>query len=132
MAIGFWVINIVFVTFSHKIQFLKRMIPNQWVMFAAKGLVLGGSYFLYGELEDRAIRAHFERVYKVVEDEYRKYKNTGDILLFNPNIKIYDIFPDCEKNLTLLDTQPQESTPQSQLAPIISPIANPKVYWDVL
>ena len=80
MAIGFWVINIVFVTFSHKIQFLKRMIPNQWVMFAAKGLVLGGSYFLYGELEDRAIRAHFERVYKVVEDEYRKYKNTGDIL----------------------------------------------------
>ena len=101
-------------------------------MFGVKAGLIGLSYLLYGELEGRAIQQHFARVYAAVEDDYRKYKNTGDILLFNPNIKIYDIFPDCEKNLALLDTQPQESTPQSQLAPTISPVANPKVYWDVL
>lgn len=95
MAIGFWAVNIVFVTFSHKIKFINRMITNQWVMFLSKGLVLGVSYLLYGEFENKAIQLHFQRVYKVVEDEYRKYKNTGDILQFNPNIKVQDIWPNC-------------------------------------
>lgn len=59
MAIGFWAVNIVFVNFSHKIKFINRMITNQWVMFLSKGLVLGVSYLLYGEFENKAIQLHF-------------------------------------------------------------------------
>ncbi len=52
-------LNVLFVTFSHRVKLLSRMIPNQWVMFGLKGGVLGCSFLFYGALEEKAIQAHF-------------------------------------------------------------------------
>ena len=60
-------------------------------MFAFKIGCVVGPYFFYEEVEKSAIREQLARVYAHVEDDYRKYKNTGDILMLNPKVNIIDI-----------------------------------------
>lgn len=91
VVLGFWAIDITFVTFCHKIKILNRLLPNKWAMFAFKLAFVVGPYFFYEEIEKSAIREQLARVYAYVEDDYRKYKNTGDILMLNPKVNILDI-----------------------------------------
>ena len=52
-------------------------------VFVQDGLCQWNVLFLWGNLE---------KCYSgtTIEDDYRKYKNTGDILLMNPNVKIFE------------------------------------------
>lgn len=38
-----------------------------------------------------AAKEHQLRLFRMVEDDYRSYKGSGDLLKLNPNAKIFDI-----------------------------------------
>lgn len=59
-------------------------------MFLFKMAYVSGMYYFYEEIQKNAIQEQLFRVYTSIEDDYRKYKNTGDILLMNPNVKIFE------------------------------------------
>jgi hypothetical protein len=91
IVVSFWAIDIAFVTLCHKIKIINRLLPNKWAMFSFKLACVVGPYFFYEEVEKSAIREQLARVYANIEDDYRKYKNTGNILMLNPNVNIFDI-----------------------------------------
>lgn len=47
LAVAYWGIDILFITFCHKIKFLSRTLSNKWAMFAFKLLFLAGPAYLY-------------------------------------------------------------------------------------
>ncbi len=70
--------------FSHKISIINRIFGSKWGNFGFKSVAILVPYFGFIELEKRAVQEHLSKLYNLVEDDYRKYKNTGDILQLNP------------------------------------------------
>lgn len=60
-------------------------------MLAFKIACVVGPFFGYAWIEKNAMNEHLKRIYSYVQEDYRRYKNTGDILKFNPSIKVFDI-----------------------------------------
>lgn len=52
-------------------------------MFFFKASLFGSTYFIYAEIEKSAIQEQLKYIYSAIEDDYRKYKNDGDILQLN-------------------------------------------------
>lgn len=84
VSIGFWVLDVGFISYCHKIKIINKIFSNRWAMLAFKLSCVIGPFFAYLWIEKTAIKEHLARLYSTVEDDYRKYKNTGDITLLNP------------------------------------------------
>ena len=59
--------------------------------------------FFYLEVESKALKEHHARIYKMVEDEYRAFENSGDILKLNKEVQVFDIiWPETSKSKQVL------------------------------
>jgi hypothetical protein len=89
--IAFWVLDISFITFCHKIRAINRLFTNRFGMFAFKLLSIVLPFGLYLMFQSSATNEHQTQIYSLIQKDYCKYQRTGNILMLNPEIKIYDI-----------------------------------------
>ena len=68
LAAAYWTIDILFISFCHKIRLLNTILPNQWVMFAFKIACVIGPAYLYIQIEEKAIKEHHACLYQLIED----------------------------------------------------------------
>lgn len=87
LKIGFWVVDIAFVSFCHKIKLLTRILGDKtWRMFAFKLAAIALPLSFMDRIEEDAKDQFYRGLYRGVHKFYKRYKQTGDILDLNINI----------------------------------------------
>lgn len=90
-SIVFWVLDIGFITYCHKIRIINRIFTNRWGMFAFKLFSIILPFWGYFMIQNSATNENHSLIYSLIHQNYCKYQYTGNILMLNPEIQIYDI-----------------------------------------
>lgn len=89
IKIGFWAVDIAFVSLCHKIKILSKILGEKtWRMFAFKIVFILFPLTFFDRVEADAVEQYNKHFFKGVYKFYKRYKQTGDILDLNIHVKL--------------------------------------------
>lgn len=89
MKVGFWAVDIAFVSFCHKIKLLTRILGDKtWKMFAFKIAFIVFPLTFLDRVQADAVDQYNKNLYRGVYKFYKRYKQTGDILDLNMHVNL--------------------------------------------
>ena len=102
IKIGFWTVDIAFVSLCHKIKILTRILGDKtWRMFAFKIALVAFPLTFIERVEADAVDQYNKNLYRGMHKFYRRYKQTGDILDLNIHMKLDESETPLDKMLHL-------------------------------
>ena len=73
-------------TFCDRIRFIRNTFTNKWALFGFKGAILAFCFWTIFNYEENACKENLSDIYRLVADDYKNYKQSGNFLSLNPSI----------------------------------------------